>query len=722
MIPTDHLNYDTNVCAFCVICSEINCFGEFTVLNGYSTRSRMATIPITKDIITSIIPSSNLSDLGSTSGRSNDIENDISYLLSWLEAIWDKKQLVEEPSARVKSAIRSCLKDEYNQLEFVKLYNNTIRSTFMRDLKPFLVSNESLIQTVTSIKELQILNSQISKCLGLKDFPREVLDRNMNTLFRSVFSDCNMNFSDKLTKLLNDNLFQSETPQNYDTIRDALILLSSIGLNEELNSITVDIAIERIKTYLFNTCLGLWDTPLLEQINSWIRKKLFPRFSMVVSLSDSDFDETYVYDLIKIAHTELVSLRIKEIFDLVSNYPQTTLALSELHQCVSFKGVNIDTHSSDNIRYNDSTCIGLSASFSNILNFSYNHLEKSSYSQAHQRAKLVDRFITLCNDKLLHSGANTVDIILCYISTIKSFLIIDPKGVLLDKVVRPIRRYLRSREDIIVKIVHGLLNESKENRLIELSDELKNNRKKSIAFDDSTDINWVPDPIDALPDFKKGKVTDIIESLISIFDSKEIFINEFTLLFGKRLLEIQGYDVSHIIYQLELLKARFGETEFNTLDVMIRDIEESKSINSSLVHGNMRFHVSVLSHIYWQTISQFESAIDDSLVIPESVQSQFREVEQRFSEIKTGRGLKLLPTLGKVKLELEVGGTVKPFQVMPMEASIIMLFQDNPSEMTVETVARSLQISEYAASKGLEFWEANHILRKMNNSTYIINE
>lgn len=690
--------------------------------NSYFTKSSMATIPITKDIITLIIPSNNLSDLGSTSGRGSDIENDISYLLSWLEAIWDRKQLVEEPSARVKSAIRSCLKDEYNQLEFVKLYNNTIRASFMKELKPVLVSSHSLIQAVTRIKDLQILNSQILICLGLSEFPREIFNRNLNTLFRSVFSDRSMNFSDKLTQLLNDNLFQSETPQNYDIIRETLSLLLSIGLNEELNSITVDIAIERIKTYLFNTCLGLWDTPLLEQINSWIKKKLFPRFSMVVSLSDSEFDETYVYDLIKIAHTELVSLRIQEIFDLVSNYPHTTLALSELHQCVLFKGVNVDTHLNNNIRYNDSTCIGLSASFSNILNFSYDHLSKSSYSQAHQRAKLVDRFIALCNSKLLHSGANTIDIILCYISTIKSFLIIDPKGVLLDKVVRPIRRYLRSREDIIVKIVHGLLNESKENRLIELSDELKNNRKRSITSDDLTDINWVPDPIDALPDFKKGKVTDIIESLISIFDLKEIFINEFTLLFGKRLLETQGRDVSRITYQLELLKARFGETEFNTLDVMIRDIEESKSINSMLGHTSMPFQVSVLSHIYWQTISQFESAIDDSLVIPESVRSQFREVEQQYSKIKSGRCLKLLPTLGKVRLELELEGTVTPFEVAPTEASIIMLFQDNTCEVTVEAVASSLQISEYLASKGLEFWEANHILRKINNSTYILNE
>ena len=92
-------------------------------------------------------------------------------------------------------------------------------------------------------------------------------------------------------------------------------------------------------------------------------------------------------------------------------------------------------------------------------------------------------------------------------------------------------------------------------------------------LEDLLDLNWQPDPIDALPDFKKGKVSDIIESLISIFDSKDIFIDEFTRLFGDSLIKLKDYNVEEIELNLNLLKSRFGKQNFATLDVMIRDIK-----------------------------------------------------------------------------------------------------------------------------------------------------
>ena len=94
--------------------------------------------------------------------------------------------------------------------------------------------------------------------------------------------------------------------------------------------------------------------------------------------------------------------------------------------------------------------------------------------------------------------------------------------------MRPIRQYLKTREDIIIKLVHGLLDISPNNELIELARELRHPSNKyrskhdhsKDVLEDLLDLNWQPDPIDALPDFKKGKVSDIIESLISIFDSR----------------------------------------------------------------------------------------------------------------------------------------------------------------------------------------------------------
>ena len=120
-------------------------------------------------------------------------------------------------------------------------------------------------------------------------------------------------------------------------------------------------------------------------------------------------------------------------------------------------------------------------------------------------------------------------------------------------------------------------------------------------LEDLLDLNWQPDPIDALPDFKKGKVSDIIESLISIFDSKDIFIDEFTRLFGDSLIKLKDYNVEEIELNLNLLKSRFGKQNFATLDVMIRDIKESEYLNDLFVRNtrNTNFNTSVLSHLYW---------------------------------------------------------------------------------------------------------------------------
>ena len=45
--------------------------------------------------------------------------------------------------------------------------------------------------------------------------------------------------------------------------------------------------------------------------------------------------------------------------------------------------------------------------------------------------------------RLLHPGANTADIISQYISAIRSLKVLDPSGVVVEKVCQPIKDYLR---------------------------------------------------------------------------------------------------------------------------------------------------------------------------------------------------------------------------------------------------------------------------------------
>jgi anaphase-promoting complex subunit 2 len=118
--------------------------------------------------------------------------------------------------------------------------------------------------------------------------------------------------------------------------------------------------------------------------------------------------------------------------------------------------------------------------------------------------------------RLLHPGASTVDILQFYISMIRAFSLLDPTGVLLDKVARPVRRYLKEREDTIHIVVAGLLADpddapgndnpnSTNDVLIELATELSRSAEYIGQGGDDDgdmdwdDMNWEPDPIDAGP-------------------------------------------------------------------------------------------------------------------------------------------------------------------------------------------------------------------------------
>jgi anaphase-promoting complex subunit 2 len=83
------------------------------------------------------------------------------------------------------------------------------------------------------------------------------------------------------------------------------------------------------------------------------------------------------------------------------------------------------------------------------------------------------------------------------------------------------------------------------------------------AAEDYNDPKWMPDPIDApigtscsrtirhmlltesrgngVADFRKSKGSDIIQSLVSIYDTKDVFIKELQVRIAQQLLAIQNY-------------------------------------------------------------------------------------------------------------------------------------------------------------------------------------
>jgi anaphase-promoting complex subunit 2 len=74
------------------------------------------------------------------------------------------------------------------------------------------------------------------------------------------------------------------------------------------------------------------------------------------------------------------------------------------------------------------------------------------------------------------------------------------------------------------------------------------------------DPKWEPEPIDAAPrgyqpvvlnrrktiaddlEFRSGKASDIVSTLVSIYDTREVIIKELQVLLATRLLAVKDYD------------------------------------------------------------------------------------------------------------------------------------------------------------------------------------
>jgi anaphase-promoting complex subunit 2 len=54
------------------------------------------------------------------------------------------------------------------------------------------------------------------------------------------------------------------------------------------------------------------------------------------------------------------------------------------------------------------------------------------------------------------------------------------------------------------------------------------------------DPDWIPDPIDAGPGYKRSKNADILGTLIGVLGSQDVFIKEFQNIIGEHLLKNEG--------------------------------------------------------------------------------------------------------------------------------------------------------------------------------------
>ena len=490
-------------------------------------------------------------------------------------------------------------------------------------------------------------------------------------------------------------------------------MLQSVGLGGyQAQRIFAEVMSDILTMHIKSTFAGVWTSPssVGEQLRNWIENS-FSRLVVEILSSMKTIHASAADQLVDVTHADvetwqemgvnkLGALRTEELFDVIVEWENGSQgAIEDLKRYVT-------TPSS--------------------------------------RTYLTTTFSSIVSHRLLQPGASTTEILQFYISIIRAFTLLDPKSVLLDRVARPIRRYLRERDDTVNIVVGGLLTDPEdESNASDILQELAIEMNKSTAVkgEDETDegdldyddMKWMPDPVDAGPDYKKSKNSDVIGSLISLFESKDVFVKEFQNILGERLLQ-KEYEFDREIRVLELLKLRFGEAALQACEVMLRDILDSRRVDT-FIHKDReldlnddsapKLHTRILSHLFWPSLHS------ETFFIPPEVESLQSRYSTGFENLKQSRKLTWLHALGQVTVILDLEDRTVTEEVQTWQASVIYAFQPSPSEdpytpisRTFDDLLETLQMTDSLLQNALTFWIGKLVLKQTSTSppTYTVLE
>ena len=275
---------------------------------------------------------------------------------------------------------------------------------------------------------------------------------------------------------------------------------------------------------------------------------------------------------------------------------------------------------------------------------------------------------------------------------------------------------------------------------------------------DWNDMNWVPDPVDAGANYKRPKSEDVIGTLISALGSEDVFIKEFSAVVAERLLgEPARFDQE--LRVLDLLKRRFGEPALQNCDVMIRDVQDSRRVDTAIYRRHVKqehqrkqvqvwqspgkaipgekeedeidYHARILSRLFWPNLDR------EHFLLPQPVIEQQRRYEQGYESLKSGRKLTWLNQLGQARVELELRDRTVNVDCTPVEATVIYAFQHNsgdeaaeggndgnspPVRKSVDDLYSELQMDEDLIAAALQFWVSEGVLRRAAASEYVVVE
>ncbi|CAH0728449.1 unnamed protein product, partial [Brenthis ino] len=443
----------------------------------------------------------------------------------------------------------------------------------------------------------------------------------------------------------------------------------------------------RIESHIQKLCTGTFDVSHISFLENWLDTTVMSWLIRIYCAGSSKPppDDTNILSAIskfkqKVSYYlyhSYTKLRIDQLFNIIIEYPDSQPAVDDIKLC----------------------------------------LDKTDL-----RSTLCKKLQNALETRLLHPGVNTPDILTAYISTIRALRHLDPSGVILETVTKPVRTYLRNREDTVRSVVSSLTEDGAGSELAEelakFAAETDDDNEKEEAWDE-----WVPDPVDADPKINANdrKANDIISMLVNVYGSKELFVNEYRTLLADRLLAQSVINTEKEIRYLELLKLRFGESQLHFCEVMLKDVSDSKRINA-LIQQDKNFealsdkfssNAMILSAQFWPPFK------DESLELPEEIKQHFDAYTKSYEALKGNRTLNWKPHLGNVNIEIEIGDKKLDLTVSPFNATLIMHFQ-NKTEWSLEELHQTMKVPITILRRKITYWQSMGIISEKSADYYVL--
>uniref|UniRef100_A0A0N4Z4B1 Anaphase-promoting complex subunit 2 n=1 Tax=Parastrongyloides trichosuri TaxID=131310 RepID=A0A0N4Z4B1_PARTI len=319
------------------------------------------------------------------------------------------------------------------------------------------------------------------------------------------------------------------------------------------------------------------------------------------------------------------------------------------------------------------------------------------------------------NRELLHVGVCTDVILKVYASCVESLKILDNTCVMMHRICKIIKDYIKKRPDTVRSIVNYLINDSSS----DWHTKTQQNSGLIVDEEDMAQVNdeflpsveentirywkqWKPDPPDAPPGDSRfyRQSSDLFNMLVSIYGSKELFVKEYRQLLSERLIEEEFADIVSEKRYLELMKRRFTDGELQNCEVMLKDIKDSRLTDIKLDEKNIvKFstQVRVISKHFWPKIEYL------TFKLPDIFKDATNKYKKSFEEFRASRTLTYYSSSGTVLLNVELNGVYIDMSVSIIQACILLSFTKTECS-TVADVVDTLKLPRNIVKKGLEYW------------------